>query len=154
MIGPIRLSDEAKAGKCRERVGSPDGSHLSPDGGSLSRAAVHRLAADGYDSAAIANQDRASDARDEKNPEKANTVCKKTEGGVTSVQRLLIRRGKIDLWNLSNTIRATRLRVPAQSMGRTKESKNIVMFPSPTDTRASLIFRLRDWRIVSLNHDP
>ena len=52
MIGPIRLSDEAKAGKCRERVGSPDGSHLSPDGGSLSRAAVHRLAADGYDSAA------------------------------------------------------------------------------------------------------
>ena len=55
MIGPIRLSDEAKAGKCRERVGSPDGSHLSPDGGSLSRAAVHRLAADGYDSAAIAN---------------------------------------------------------------------------------------------------
>ena len=36
MIGPIRLSDEAKAGKCRERVGSPDGSHLSPDGGSLS----------------------------------------------------------------------------------------------------------------------
>jgi hypothetical protein len=32
-----------------------------------------------------------------KNLEKANTACKKTEGGVTSVQRLLIRRGKIDL---------------------------------------------------------
>ena len=31
---------------------SPERSHLSPDGGSLSRAAVHRLAADGYDSAA------------------------------------------------------------------------------------------------------
>jgi hypothetical protein len=27
-------------------------SHLSPDGGSVTRAAVHRLAADGYDSAA------------------------------------------------------------------------------------------------------
>ena len=79
-----------------------------------------------------------------KNLEKANTACKKTEGGVTSVQRLLIRRGKIDIWNLSNTFRATRLRVPAQAMGRTKESKNTVMFPSPTDTRASLIVRLRD----------
>ena len=79
-----------------------------------------------------------------KNLEKANTECKKTEGGVTSVQRLLIRRGKIDIWNLSNTFRATRLRVPAQAMGRTKESKNTVMFPSPTDTRASLIVRLRD----------
>ena len=118
--------------------------HLSPDGGSLSRAAVHRLAADGYDSAAIANQDRASDARDEKNLENTNTVCKKTEGGVTSVQRLLFRRDKIDLWILSNTFRALRLRVPAQSMGRTKESKNTVMFPSPTDTRASLIVRRRD----------
>ena len=75
MIGPIRLSDEAKAGKCRERVGSPDGSHLSPDGGSLSRAAVHRLAADGYDSAAIANQDRASDARDEKKTWKIQIPC-------------------------------------------------------------------------------
>ena len=52
MIGPIRLSDEAKAGKCRERVGSPGRSHLSPDGGGLSRAAVDRLAADGYNSAA------------------------------------------------------------------------------------------------------
>jgi hypothetical protein len=27
-------------------------SHLSPDGGGVTRAAVHRLAADGYDSAA------------------------------------------------------------------------------------------------------
>jgi hypothetical protein len=27
-------------------------SHLSPDGGSVTRAAVHRLAADGYDSTA------------------------------------------------------------------------------------------------------
>ena len=31
---------------------SPERSHLSPDGGDLTRAAVHRLAADGYDSAA------------------------------------------------------------------------------------------------------
>ena len=59
MIGPIQSPDEVKAGKCRERVGSsershlsPERSHLSPDGGGLSRAAVHRLAADGYDSAA------------------------------------------------------------------------------------------------------
>ena len=34
------------------RFGVPDCSQLSPDGGGLSRAAVHRLAADGYDLAA------------------------------------------------------------------------------------------------------
>ena len=90
MIGPIQSPDEAKAGKCRERVGSPDGSHLSPDGGSLSRAAVHRLAADGYDSAAIANQDRASDARDEKKPGKGKYCVQENRLSCFQVQPILV----------------------------------------------------------------
>jgi hypothetical protein len=40
--------------------------------------------------------------------EKTNTVCKKTEGGVTSAQWLLIWRGRISFWNLSNTFKAAR----------------------------------------------
>jgi hypothetical protein len=52
MIGLIQSPAEAKAGKCRESAFS-DPSHLSPDGGDLTRAAIHRLAADGYDSAAV-----------------------------------------------------------------------------------------------------
>ena len=69
---------------------------------------------------------------------------KKAEDGVTFVQWLLIRRGKIRFWNLSNTFKAARFHGLAHAMDRCKESEDSVMLPSPYDTRASLIVRLRD----------
>jgi hypothetical protein len=50
-IGLIQSPDEAKVGQV-EKVRSLARSHLSPDGGDLTRHAIHRLAADGYDSVA------------------------------------------------------------------------------------------------------
>ncbi len=44
----------------------------------------------------------------EKKSEEVNAACKKTDSGVTSVQLVLIRRGKISFRNLSNTFKAAR----------------------------------------------
>lgn len=79
-----------------------------------------------------------------KKSEKANAASKKTVGGVTSVQYLLIRTGKIRFRVLSNTIQATRFHGLAHARDGSTEPKDNVMLPSPSDTRASLIDRLRD----------
>ena len=50
---PGRMLANRSPNRCLARmVLYPGRSHLSPDGGGLTRAAVHRLAADGYDLAA------------------------------------------------------------------------------------------------------